>query len=279
MVKIKEFRKAAAERLKKVNNESPLADVDMLLLSKGYTKNDLLLGDKIIDEKLSEELEKSLREIELGTPVQYVVGCCEFMSLPFAVTKDTLIPRADTEILVEEIISRLKNKPEPTIFEVGSGSGCIAVSLAYYLPESKIVSADISECALAVARKNADINGVASRVSFVNHNIMKGFWDFEKCPDAIVSNPPYIPKEDILKLDKKVRDFEPLSALDGGIDGLDFYRLIAKTAPLEKGGILAFEVGIGQADKVAELMSPNFKNIELIKDLSGIDRVVIGIKK
>lgn len=279
MVKIKEFRKIAAERLKKANNESPLADVDMLLLSKGYTKNDLLLGDKIIDKELFDELEKELCGIELGEPVQYTVGHCEFMSLPFMVTRDTLIPRADTEILVEEIISRLKTKPDPTIFEVGSGSGCIAVSLAHYLPEAKIVSADISEDALSVAGKNASANGVSSRVSFINHDIMKGFWSFEKSPDAVVSNPPYIPREDILKLDKKVREFEPLSALDGGVDGLDFYRLISKTAPLERNGILAFEVGIGQADKVAELMRPNFENIELVKDLSGIDRVVIGIKK
>jgi len=181
---------------------------------------------------------------------------------------------------VEEVTGLLKDKTAPRIFEVGSGSGCIAVSLAKLLPEAKVVSVDISPDAIKVAQKNAEAGGVADRVKFVCHNIFDGFLEFAENADAVVSNPPYIPKGDIAGLDQKVKDFEPVGALDGGDDGLDFYRFMCKNTPQKSGSILAFEVGIGQAKDVAGLMAAaDFENIRIIPDLSGIERVVVGTRK
>ena len=276
MVNLKTLRKTAAEKLIKSGNDSPLADIDCVLQSLGFTKKDIILGTKNLDSNAFTEFSEALNRLKSGEPVQHIVGGCEFMSLWFNVTKDTLIPRCDTEILVEEIIGLCQNKKSVNIFEIGSGSGCIAISLAHYLPQAKVISADISASALAVARDNARTLGVSDRVTFIEQDITKGFPDLDELPDVVVSNPPYIPHSDIATLDKKVREFEPISALDGGNDGLDFYRLISQNAILKKGGILAFEAGINQAESIAKLMSERFTNITIKKDLSGIDRVVTG---
>lgn len=274
MVKIKELRTAAVKTLKASDNDSPLKDTDFILSSMGFSKTDIIIGDKSVDEETEMRFSQAIERVKIGEPVQYVVGGCEFMSMWFAVSPATLIPRCDTEILVEKVIELCKDKLDLNIFEVGSGSGCIAISLAKFLPEARVISADISADALEVAKKNAKALGVSDRVSFIEWDVMKGFPEFLESPNVIVSNPPYIPKSDILELDKKVKDFEPLTALDGGEDGLDFYRLISKKAPLKDNGIIAFEVGIGQADAVAGLLSTRFTGIEITKDLSGIDRVV-----
>lgn len=276
MVKLRELRKKAAEELRLCGNDSPIADVDYILKSLGFDKNDIILGDEIIELKQQERFDKAVARLKTGEPVQYIAGECEFMSLMFEVNQSTLIPRADTEVLVETVAQLCKDKCTVNILEIGSGSGCIAISLAHLLPNAKVVSLDISKSALAVATRNAKRNKVSDRVMFIEHNIMEGFPELEDIPDVVVSNPPYIPKADIDGLDKKVRDFEPTSALDGGEDGLDFYRFISKNAVLKKNGLLAFEVGIKQAEAVARLMEERFVDIKAIKDLSGIDRVVIG---
>ncbi len=274
MVRLKELRIAAARMLETSGNDSPTADVDFILSAMGFSKTDIVIGDKTIDEKAEARFMQAVERVKIGEPVQYVVGGCEFMSMWFRVSPATLIPRCDTEILVEKVIELCKDKPDLNIFEVGSGSGCIAISLAKFLPDAKVISADISADALAVAKKNAENLGVSDRVSFIEWDIKKGFPEFSESPDVIVSNPPYIPKLDILELDKKVKDFEPLTALDGGDDGLDFYRLISENAPLKNNGIIAFEVGIGQADAVTDFLEARFTDVEVTKDLSGIDRVV-----
>lgn len=276
MVKLKELRKKAAEILQGCQNDSPLADTDCILLHLGFTKSDLILGDKDIDSDTESAFWGCISRLKSGEPVQYITGHCEFMSLDFEVNSSTLIPRSDTEILVEAVIDICKSRSHPYIFEVGSGSGCIAISLAYYLSEAKVTSVDISSKAVETAGRNALLNGVSDRVNFVNYNIFDGFGSIDVLPDVIVSNPPYIPKADIKDLDKKVRDFEPASALDGGDDGLDFYRFIAKNAPIKNGGFLAFEVGIDQARDVSEIMSDRFCEIKIIPDLAGIERVVLG---
>ncbi len=153
----------------------------------------------------------------------------------------------------------------------------IEVAIVHYIKDAKVTSADVSKGALEVAMRNAQKNNVD--VSFIEHNILQGFPRFEILPDIIVSNPPYIPSRDVLELDKKVKDFEPKSALDGGEDGLDFYRFIIDRVPLNPGGYLAFEVGIGQSRAVENLMRNNFDNIRIVKDLSGIERVVTGMRK
>ncbi len=277
MVSLKALRTSAAKRLESCRSDSPLADTDFILKAMGFSKTDLLLGDKCVDERTEKDFWDLISRLEKGEPVQYIAGKCEFMSLPFNVSSATLIPRADTEILVEAIIDLCKAIKSPAIFEVGTGSGCIAVSLAHYIKGSRVTSADISPAALEIAKSNAEQNSVT--VEFIEKNILEGFPGFKSPPDIIVSNPPYIPSGDILTLDKKVRDFEPLSALDGGADGLDFYRFLIENSPLAPGGYLAFEVGIGQAKAVSGLMNNNFEDITIIKDLAGIDRVVIGKHK
>ena len=276
MVKIREIRRKAAEIVAKTENDSPLADVDFILSGLGFDKNDILLGEKTLDKKQLKKFENGIKRLEKGEPVQYVVGRCEFMSLMFDVNPETLIPRSDTEILVETVADFCKEKEDIKILEVGSGSGCIAISLAHMLPNAKVVSVDVSQKALDTAKKNAKKNGVLERTTFIKCDILKGFPDLGYLPDVVVSNPPYIPSQDILTLDKKVKAFEPLTALDGGEDGLKFYRSISQNAKLSPGGILAFEVGINQADDVAGFMESRFCNIQKIKDLSGIDRVVVG---
>ncbi len=274
MVSLKELRKAAKLRLERTDNDSPLADIDCVLSSLGFDKNDIIIGEKTLDRQAEQAFWSAIQRLEQNEPVQYIVGKCEFMSLDFEVTPATLIPRADTEILVEAVLELCRSIESPNIFEVGSGSGCMAISLAHYVHTAKVTSADISKAALEVAKRNAALNKAS--VSFIEHNILNGFPKFEVPPDIVVSNPPYIPSCDVLNLDKKVKNFEPMSALDGGTDGLDFYRFITKNAPISQGGFLALEVGIGQSRDVAELMKPRFEDIKIKKDLAGIERVVIG---
>ncbi len=274
MVRLKDLRRNAKEVLDACKNDSPLADIDCILMSIGFSKSDILLGEKSLDKVLEKSFWQAIDRLKSGEPVQYITGKAEFMSLEFEVNSATLIPRADTEILVEAVINLCKSLKNPTIFEVGSGSGCIAISLAHYIPDAKVTSADISKAALEVAKRNAKLNNV--NVNFIEHNILDGFPEFEASPDIIVSNPPYIPSADVLALDKKVKDFEPISALDGGADGLDFYRFIIDNAPIMHGGYLVFEVGINQSNQVADLMQNRFEDIKIIKDLAGIERVVVG---
>lgn len=277
MVNLKTLRKKAVAELEKCCNDSPLADVDYILAHLlGFEKSNIVLGDKIIDDWQKTIFDNALARLKSGEPVQYVVGGCEFMSLWFQVNPSTLIPRADTEILVESIIEVGKSRNNLNIFEIGTGSGCIAISLAHYLPKARIMSADISSEALDTATKNAERLGVSDRCEFAECNIMKEFPSFNTLPDIVVSNPPYIPHDDIAGLEDKVKLHEPLSALDGGCDGLDFYRRIAKDIPLNQCGILAFEVGIGQAQDVARIMSGRFADIEIRRDIAGIERVVMG---
>jgi release factor glutamine methyltransferase len=191
-----------------------------------------------------------------------------------------LVPRQETELLVETVLSYCKEHVKKTeILDIGAGSGCISVSLAYYLPACRITSVDKMQNALDIARENALLNHVAERVELLKSDLFEGLAG--RRFDAIVSNPPYIRSEDIPELQREVRCFEPMEALDGGADGLDFYRSIAAAAPtyIREGGLLAFETGYDQAARVAELMQDVFVNIQIVKDLAGIDRVVAGILK
>ncbi len=277
MVNLKNLRKAAVAELEKCGNDSPLADVDYILAHLlGFEKSDIVLGDKAIDDRQKTIFDNALARLKSGEPVQYVAGGCEFMSLWFQVNQATLIPRADTEILVESILDICKERKNVNIFEIGTGSGCIAISLAHYLPQAKVLSADISKEALEIAALNSERLGVKGRCDFLECNIMKEFPLFDVLPDIVVSNPPYIPCKDIDGLENRVKLHEPRSALDGGCDGLDFYRRIAESVPIISKGILAFEVGIGQAQHVARIMSGRFTDIEIRRDIAGIERVVMG---
>ncbi len=210
-----------------------------------------------------------------GEPFQYILGSQEFMGLEFAVTPDVLIPRQDTEILAEFILRNTESCPL-SVLDIGTGTGCIPISLAHFNPNFNCTGIDISENAIAVAQKNAETLNVSDRVRFEICDILNGFP--KQKFDIAVSNPPYIKSAVIPTLQTEVRDFEPYLALDGGADGLKFYRRICDIAPniLKIGGLLAFEIGFDQADDVASLMKKNFDNIKVTKDLLQNDRVVSG---
>lgn len=277
---LKELRRNAHNRLKEqLNISSPELDADLIIMFVlDLKKDELLTKDISVPDALAIEVNAYLNRRLAGMPVQYIVGKTEFMSLDFIVNKNVLIPRQDTEVLVETVIERYKNVSEQIrILDIGSGSGCVGISLARYLPNSVVTELDISEEALKVAELNAEKNLVTKQMNFVCRDIRDGILDLEPKFDVIVSNPPYIKTDDLLELQQEVIEYEPVAALDGGDDGLDFYRVIIKNAVPKKDGMTAFEVGIGQAGDVAELMfKAGYKDIEIIPDLSGIERVVLG---
>ncbi|NLY44330.1 MAG: peptide chain release factor N(5)-glutamine methyltransferase [Clostridiaceae bacterium] len=242
--------------------------------------------DEKLDMSAAESCMELIRLRAKGMPVQYIIGEQEFMSLPFKVTPDVLIPRPDTEILVEHVIEECQAWAEEDIriMDIGTGSGCIAVSLAYYIKNSRVWAVDISPRALDVCRWNAKQNGVDQRVCLVQQDILKGFPQADEGMlfDVIVSNPPYIPTNAIDELQTEVKDYEPRTALDGGQDGLLFYRSLVSEMHkyLKPGGLAAFEVGHNQSDDVAQLMEKSgyYDNIKIIRDLAGIKRVVSARK-
>ena len=232
----------------------------------------------------SPELERRVRDLVdrhlAGEPVAYLIGEWEFYGLPLDISESVLIPRPDTEVLVDRALTYLKTVAEPRVLDLCSGSGCIGLALAKNAPESHVVLGELDEGALRICRQNIRRNDLTGRVVSLQLDAR------EKPPahlgefDCIVSNPPYIPDGDIAELDASVRDYEPHLALRGGADGLDFYRAIAGhwTAALRVGGRLLFEVGIGQADEVLRIMrSVGFGDLEITPDLNGIPRVVEGV--
>ena len=209
-------------------------------------------------------------------PVSYITGYREFMSMDFKVVPGVLIPRPDTEILVETAIQKLKGIPNPVIVDMCTGTGAVGVSLAKYITGSKVTALDVSDTAIETARENALSNGVELKVE--KHDVLT---PYNASADAVVSNPPYIPTKIVETLQEDVSMYEPHLALDGGEDGLCFYRAIIGNihSCLKEGGLLAFEVGHDQADDVARLMEKDFRSIETVCDLAGIRRVVCGLRK
>jgi release factor glutamine methyltransferase len=207
-------------------------------------------------------------------PLQHILGTQEFMGLDFETTPAALIPRHDTETLVEEAIKRSSDAKR--VLDIGVGSGCIAVALAKALPDAEIFGVESSPAALELATRNVEHHGL--RVNLAQGSLFEPF-SGERF-DTICSNPPYIPSADIASLQPEVRDFEPREALDGGADGLDCYRAIIPRAPdhLKPGGWLIFEVGIGQAERVMYIFNETgrFTDIFTAKDPAGVDRVVGG---
>lgn len=212
-----------------------------------------------------------------GVPAQYIIGEQEFYGLSFEVTPDVLIPRPETELLVEEVLKHAGSEAGLTVLDIGTGSGAIGVTLALKSPKWHVLASDISPAALTVARRNAERLG--ARIEFRLGNLLEPFAGLS--PDVIVSNPPYIPAEDIEGLQPEVRDFEPRTALDGGLDGLNPYRIMMEQIPLlaSPPRIIAFELGMGQAEEVASLLRNTgyWKQIITVPDLAGINRHVLGI--
>ncbi len=231
--------------------------------------------DKEITSKYLERLHRRLR----GEPVQYILGHREFMGLDFHVNPSVLIPRGDTEVLVEYVIQECFSLKRPRILDLGTGSGAIAVSLAVLIKDAQIDAVDICAHALKVATKNARRHSVHPRIRFFQGDLFCSLSQIDPVEgyDVIVSNPPYIPRQVIEGLMIEVKDYEPIMALDGGPDGLLFYRRILKegTPYVKPGGLLAVEIGYDQAASVQELFEETgmYGAVTLIPDLAGINRV------
>ena len=218
-----------------------------------------------------------------GLPLHYILGRCEFFGLEFKIRAGVFIPRPETEILVEKAIEKMKDEGRRTkdvrIFDIGTGSGNIAISLAKHLPNAKITAVDISPEAICLASENAQLHGVTDRIEFVNADIAAISYQLSAISyDIIVSNPPYIKSEDISGLQIEVQH-EPIIALDGGKDGLDFYPKIMSIAAalLKPNGLLIFEIGLGQAEDIVAIIADysQFSVEEIIKDHSAIERVMV----
>jgi len=281
MTTIHEALKDAEERLKD-KACTPLLDAQVILC---HVLNEdrlyiIVNRDRILTDEDVYKYNKLIEKRIKGVPVQYLTGRQEFMGLEFCVEEGVLIPRPDTEILIEKILDFVDENTRYNIVDIGTGSGAITVSLAQFIKKAYIYSIDISKKALEVAMKNAYNHGVMSRISFLSGDLFEPLEniDIKGKVDILVSNPPYIPTEEIERLQVEVSKYEPIIALDGGNDGLDFYRDIIDKAPeyLRKGGFLALEVGHDQARRVIELMEEKdrYVDIQITKDLAGIERVV-----
>jgi release factor glutamine methyltransferase len=236
--------------------------------------------EEIPGEDVRDRFRGLVRRRASGEPVAYLVGHKEFFSLDFLVSPAVLIPRPDTETLVDQALRDLKARalPAPTALDLGTGSGCLAIVLAKLVPTLSVTAVDLSREALEIAGQNAKRNKVDNRVQFLCGDLFHPLKDDDRF-DLLVSNPPYIPSGDIAGLEPTVRDFEPKSALDGGADGLDFYRRILGGAPkhLHPQGRVMVEVGIDQAEAVASLArAKGFVQVAIVADMGRIPRVVVG---
>ncbi len=268
---VRDLLKNAAEKLSE--SDSPMLDARVLLAAAMGKRDAALIFEYPKEDELAlfnEYIEKRAE----GIPVAYILGEKEFMGLTLRLNSDTLIPRPDTECLVEKIIE--KNLfSSPKILDLCTGSGCIGISLVHFIKGSFCDLTDISDNALKMAKENAEINGISDRTNvfwldILSDQIPKGY-------DIIVSNPPYI-ESDVVKT-LEVSRYEPKRALDGGFDGLDFYKAIAEKAytALEKGGMLALEIGYNQGESVKALLK-DFSEVQVYKDYGNNDRVIIAIK-
>lgn len=230
------------------------------------------------------EFEKRIYARIAGQPLQYIVGMQEFMGLPFRVNPSVLIPRLDTEILAEQVLGIIEGMglERPEVLDLCTGSGALGVTIAAKVPGALVTMTDVSEEALKTAMGNAGLNGVNRRCSFLLGDMFEALPD-DKLFDIIVCNPPYIESDVIETLDVEVKDHEPRLALDGGPDGLDFYRIIADKASLhlKSGGVLALEIGCDQGVAVKRLLNKakTYGNVRVVRDLAHLDRVVIAVRR
>lgn len=238
-----------------------------------------------LNKEKSYLISRVLKKRILGEPIHYILGKVEFMGLEFKITKDVFIPRPETEVLVETVIKYVHGTRYPlagtNILDIGTGSGCIAVSLAKLLPDAQLTATDISQKAIEVARYNAVLNKVAEKIRFIESNLFARYTVHRTRYDIIVSNPPYIPTEEIKNLQPEIQ-YEPRIALDAGADGLVFYRRIVGDSHhyLKDGGYLIMEIGYNQRAAIEEILQKEKKIrvIEAVKDYNNIDRVIVAQK-
>lgn len=269
-------RKAECFLSKEGIEDARISSEEIMCSVLGFaSRSDLFLNTVFLKREKVKNFIAMVRQRAKRYPLQYIVHEAGFMKHVFWVCEDVLIPRPETELLVEEICNSVRFLKQPAILDIGTGSGCIAISIASEGNVKSIVAIDISEKALLCATENARRIGVSDRVRFLLSDCFTNVPRNEQF-DIIVSNPPYIRRRDLFSLQKEVH-FEPQVALDGGVDGLDFYIRIIREAPryMKSGGMIFFEIGYDQANAVVELLKQNgFYDCLIIKDLAGHDRIV-----
>lgn len=289
---IKRVLQEGMELLKHSGSPSPVLDAELLLLH-AYSQAQVPMNkiklitnfNDRVPEMIYTDYLAFVKQRSAGKPIQYITGIQEFMGLELIVTENTLIPRADTEITVEKLLELSDKTRELQIIDMCTGTGAIAISLGHYLPNADVTAVDISEKALECCAQNIAKHNLQQRVATCRSNLFEGLTRaaFINNIDMIVSNPPYIPTRDIEELDVNVKEFEPTLALDGGSDGLDFYRIISKEALsyLKPDGILAFEIGYNQRQDVMNIIkeSQGYYDLEVFQDLAGLDRCIIARKR
>ena len=274
---IKQLLNKGMIMLKSNQIESPKLKARLLLQYVLNLKREqiIIYDNKEVTTEQEKTYMQNIEKLIKGIPLQHITNSQEFMKMNFFVNSDVLIPRQDTEILVEEVIKLGEEKRKISILDLCTGSGAIAISLAKYLPNAKIYASDISKKALEVAKRNAKSNEVFEKIEFINSDLFK---KIEGKFDIIVSNPPYIRTEAIKKLDMEVQK-EPILALDGGIDGLNFYRKIVEEAysHLKYDSYLCFEIGYDQKEEVSEIIknAKVYTDTYCKKDLYGNDRIIV----
>lgn len=282
-MKIKELLNKGYKILKEEKIESYILDCQ-LILGKVLNLDRMSIiinGNLEVSEDKACEYFELIKKRKLRMPIKYITETAEFMGIDFYIKEGVLIPRPDTEILVEEVLKEINKRKLEKICDVCCGSGVIGLSIAKLLENTVVVCSDIDDTALEVTQKNIDNLSLKSRASAVKSDLLKFAIDENLYFDVVVSNPPYIKTDIIPTLMEDVKKYEPYIALCGGEDGLDFYRKITKESilTLKSGGVLAYEIGYDQAEAVSDILKQyNYTDIRVVKDLSGLDRVVIGIK-
>jgi release factor glutamine methyltransferase len=276
--------RALTQSFSKHGIPSPQAEAEWLLAGVLQTNRSGLYQQK--ERKLSSAqqhlLAQYLRRRLQREPLQYILGACGFFGYEFRVSPAVLIPRPETELLVEKVVALLRSKKEAAIVDLGTGSGCIAITLARELPSAQIMALDISPEALEIAKHNAAALGVSERVRFLQADMCDArTWREFAQFDCVVSNPPYVLEEERAELQPEVRDFEPASALYVDGDGLQFYRAIITFCAqhLKSGGYVACEMASQRSAAIAQLFRASFfTSIEIIRDYAGYERHLIGKK-
>lgn len=267
---------------KKFNIEWPHLEAEILLAHALNLKRIELYvkHEKIVTKDELASFKQLIKRRSKREPIAYITGYQPFMSLDFNVNPSVLIPRPETEELVQIALKLVENK---LVADIGTGSGCIAISLAKYLPNVKVIGIDSSPEAIKIAQKNAEFHKVADRCQFIVGNMFEPFNVVAKLAlpnkiDIIVSNPPYIPSAVIDTLETDVKDWEPRRALDGGEDGLDYIKQLIQNAPnhLKADGMLIMEFGIDQEESVKKLAEKNFKAVEIKKDAADKPRILVA---
>jgi len=281
MITVLESIRLSTQYLNEKGIDSSRINAELLLADVLNCKRlDLyLLFDRPLSEPELKKYREYIRRRGKFEPLQYILGKVEFYGLKLMVTSAVLIPRPETEILVETIINQFSEQVEIAILDIGCGTGNISIALAKKIESVKIISTDISEDALDIANMNAKNNMVESKIEFINHDILKNNLDNFQQFDIIVSNPPYVSIDNFKSLQKEIIEFEPKAAVTDNNDGYTFYRIISEKAKnkLKPNGKLFFEIAEGQSDEVKKIMEKNnFLNIKAIKDYQSIDRVVYG---